>query len=70
MRAISVQISIPKYPSSFDHLDKHQYEGKISVGVDKEATEKVEELERKLKQIKGSDSIGSVNLLIYMSIRI
>lgn len=46
---------------SFDHLDMLQYEEEISTGVDKEKKEKVEELERQLKQIKGTDSLGSVN---------
>lgn len=33
----------------------------MSVGVDKETKDKIEELERQLKQTKGIDSLGSVN---------
>lgn len=33
----------------------------MSTGVDKETKDKVEEIERQLKQIKGTDSLGSVH---------
>lgn len=44
----------------FDDLDVPQFGEEISTGVDKEAKEKVEELERLLREIKGTDSFGSV----------
>lgn len=42
-----------------DHLEVPQYEEEISVRMDKETKEKVEELERQLRQIKGIDYLGS-----------
>lgn len=57
----SVHINIPQSIPSFGHLDAPQYKDKISAWVDKEAKEKIEELERQLKQIKGTDSLGSLN---------
>lgn len=54
----SVQINIPQ-PSPFQS-DNHEEE-EIPAAIDKETKDKVEELERQLKQIKGTDSLGSVN---------
>lgn len=49
--------SVPRY----EHQEPLQYEEEVSVGVDKETKDKVEELERQLKQIKGEDSLRGVN---------
>lgn len=45
----------------YEHYDNPQYEEDMSDGVDKQTKDKVEELERQLKQIKGTDSLGNVN---------
>lgn len=56
----SIQINISQTVLQYDY-EIQQYEEEISIGVDKETKDKVEELERQLKQIKGTDSFGSVN---------
>lgn len=45
-------VAIPEIP---------QHKKKISAAVDKETKDKVDELERRLKQIKGKDSLRSSN---------
>lgn len=55
-----MQINIPQRTPYFNHPKTPSLK-KISAGVDKETKEKVGELERHLKQIRGADSLRSIN---------
>lgn len=73
MHVPSVQINLPQRPPpQSDNTEAPQYEEEVSATVDKETKDKVEELERQLKQIKGTDSLGNVNfsdLCIYPGLK-
>lgn len=55
-----VQINIPQPIPQFSNLEIPQYEKDIAATVDKETKDKVDELQRQLKQIKEIDSLESV----------
>lgn len=55
---------------NLDHLEVPQYEVEISIRMDKEIKEKVEELERLLRQMKGIDYLGSSDSMIYVSTQV
>lgn len=57
----SIQINNPQPAPQFDDLEIPQYEEEISAAVDREIKDKVDELERQIKQIKRTASLGSVN---------
>lgn len=59
--ARSIQINMPQPAPHLEQLEPPQHEEEVSVGVDRETKDKVEELERQLKQIQGTDSLGNVN---------
>lgn len=57
----SIQIKVSQSVPQCEHQKPPQYKAEVSVGIDKETNDKVEDLERQLKQIKGTDSLGSIN---------
>lgn len=57
----SVQIISHNPSLTFNNLEAPKFEEEISAGIDNETKEKVVYLERQLKRIKGTDSLGSVN---------
>lgn len=50
--APGIQINVPPSMPQYEHQEIPQYKEEMSTGVNKETKDKVEELERQLKQIK------------------
>lgn len=53
----------------YEHQKTSQYEEEMSVALDKETKDKDEELERQLKQNKGTDSLEVLTSMIFSYIQ-